>query len=100
MDFRRRISWTRVALVVVLAIGGPLTAGAQGQRGAVAEPYTPAANAKDLRAVLFHCVWGMGMLKGHDARDTGASLEYQGRGPIPVDVHPYTLTRERTNTNY
>ena len=52
MDFRRRMSWTRVALVVVLAIGGPLTAVAQGQRG-VPEPYTPAANAKDLKAVLF-----------------------------------------------
>ena len=29
MDFRRRMSWIRVALGVVLAIGGPLTAGAQ-----------------------------------------------------------------------
>src|SRR3989441_1163932 len=100
MDFRRRISWTRVALVVVLAIGGPLTAGAQGQRGAVAEPYTPAANAKDLRAVLFHWMWGMGMLKGHDERDMVASLEYQGRGTIQVDGQPCTLTRYRTSTNY
>src|SRR5712691_11070149 len=100
MDFRRRISWTRVALVVVLAIGGPLTAGAQGQRGAVAEPYTPAANAKDLRAVLFHWMWGMGMLKGHDERDMVASLEYQGKGTIQVDGQPCTLTRYRTSTNY
>src|SRR5206468_4030648 len=77
MDFRRRINWTSVALVVVLAIGMPWTAGAQGQRGAVAEPYTPAANAKDLKAVLFNWMWGMGMLKGHDERDMVASLEYQ-----------------------
>src|SRR5262249_35176997 len=62
MDFRRRIKWTSVALVVVLAIGTPWTAGAQGQRGAVAEPYTPAANAKDLKAVLYNWMWGMGML--------------------------------------
>ena len=100
MDFRRRLSWTRVALVVVLAIGGPLTAGAQGQRGAVAEPYTPAANAKDLKAVLFHWMWGMGMLKGHDERDMVASLEYQGKGTIQVDGQPCTLTRYRTSTNY
>ena len=29
MDFRRKMSWIGVALGVVLAIGGPLTAGAQ-----------------------------------------------------------------------
>src|ERR1041384_3318594 len=40
MDFHRRSNWTSVALVVALAIGMPWTAGAQGQRGAVAEPYT------------------------------------------------------------
>ena len=78
MDFRRKINWTSVALVVVLAIGMPWTAGAQGQRGGAAEPYTPAANAKDLKAVLFNWMWGMGMLKGHDERDMVASLEYQG----------------------
>src|SRR5947208_4202097 len=100
MDFRRRINWTSVALVVVLAIGMPWTAGAQGQRGGVAEPYTPAANAKDLKAVLFHWMWGMGMLKGHDERDMVASLEYQGRGTIQVDGQPCTLTRYRTSTNY
>jgi len=100
MDFRRRISWTGVAFVVVLAIGGPLTAGAQGQRGAVAEPYTPAANAKDLKAVLFHWMWSMGMLKGHDERDMVASLEYQGKGTIQVDGQPCPLTRYRTSTNY
>src|SRR2546428_5684476 len=100
MDFRRRISWTRVALVVVLAVGGPLTAGAQGQRGAVAEPYTPGANAKDLKTVLFHWMWGMGMLKGHDEREMVASLEYQGKGTIQVDGQPCTLTRYRASTNY
>jgi hypothetical protein len=100
MDFRRRINWTSVALVVVLAIGMPWTAGAQGQRGAVAEPYTPAANAKDLKAVLFNWMWGMGMLKGHDERDMVASLEYQGRGTIQVDGQPCTLTKYRASTNY
>src|SRR5947208_1638231 len=100
MDFRRRINWTSVALVVVLAIGMPWTAGAQGQRGGVAEPYTPAANAKDRKAVLFHRMWSMGMLKGHDERDMVASLEYQGKGTIQVDGQPCPLTRYRTSTNY
>src|SRR5215831_11633921 len=102
MDFRRRINWTRVAFVVVLAIGLPWTAGAQGQRAgnANAEPYTPAANAKDLKAVLFNWMWGMGMLKGHDERDMVASLEYQGKGTIRVDGQPCTLTKYRASTNY
>src|SRR5882724_2731578 len=100
MDFRRRISWTRVALVVVLAIGGPLTAGAQSPPGAVAEPYTPAPNAKDLKAVLFKWMWSTGMLKGHDERDMVASLEYQGKGTIQVDGQPCTLTKYRASINY
>ena len=53
MDFGRRISWIAVALGVALAIGVPLTAGAQTPPGAATtEPYTPAKDAKDLKAVL------------------------------------------------
>ncbi len=101
MDFRRRISWIRVALGVVLAIGGPLTAGAQTPPGAsTVEPYTPAKDAKDLKAVLFNWMWGMGMLKGHDERDMVATLEYQGKGTIQVDGQPCTLTKFRASTNY
>ena len=65
-----------------------------------AEPYTPAADAKDLKAVLFHWMWGMGMLKGHDERDMVASLEYQGKGTIQVEGQPCTLTKYRASTNY
>src|ERR1700730_6375420 len=106
MDFRRRIGWERVALGVVLAIGlaisVSLTAGAQNPnpRGGTAEPYTPPPNAKDLKAVLFHWMWGTGMLKGHDERDMVASLEYQGKGTIQVDGQPCTLTKYRASTNY
>ena len=100
MGFRRRIIWTRIAIGVVLTIGGPLTADAQGPRGGVPEPYTPAADAKDLKAVLFKWMWGMGMLKGHDERDMVASLEYQGKGTIQVDGQPCTLTKYRAGTNY
>jgi hypothetical protein len=92
--------WTSVALAIVFMIGGPFTASAQGPRGAVAEPYTPAADAKDLKAVLFKWMWAMGMLKGHDERDMVASLEYQGKGTIQVDGQPCTLTKYRASTNY
>ena len=101
MDFRRRMSWIGVALGLVLAIGGPLTAGAQAPPGAATtEPYTPAKDAKDLKAVLFNWMWGKGMLKGHDERDMVASLEYQGKGTIQVDGQPCTLTKFRASTNY
>src|SRR5215475_7716674 len=96
MNFRRRSSWIRVAfaLVVVLAIGVPMTAAAQAPPGAGnGAPYTPAPNAKDLKAVLFNWMWGMGMLKGTDERDMVASLEYQGKGTIQVDGQPCTLTK-------
>ena len=97
----RRMSWMSVALGVVLAIAVPVTAGAQSPPGASnVEPYTPAKDAKDLKAVLFNWMWHMGMLKGHDERDMVATLEYQGTGTIQVDGQPCTLTRFRESTNY
>ena len=78
-----------------------LTAAAQTPPGAsTTEPYTPAKDAKDLKAVLFNWMWGMGMLKGHDERDMVATLEYQGKGTMQVDGQPCTLTRFRASTNY
>ena len=101
MYFGRRTNWIRVALTVVLAIGVPLTAAAQAPPGAgTAEPYTPAKDAKDLRAVLFNWMWHMGMLKGHDERDMVGTLEYQGKGTIQVDGQPCTLSKFRASTNY
>jgi len=120
----------RLALVFALAIGLPITAaaqapaagaGAQGRgaggqgpggagagapgRGAAnpnaGAPYTPAAGAKDLRAVLFNWMWHQGMLKGTDERDMVATLEYQAKGgTIQVDGQPCTLTKFRESTNY
>jgi len=101
MDFRSRARWTTAACAVALAVGLPLTATAQptAPRG-VAEPYTPAADAKDLRAVLFNWERNMGMLKGHDERDMVAMLEYKGKGTIQVEGQPCTLTKYRVSTNY
>src|ERR1700688_3058983 len=96
MAFRLRTIGTRIAIGVVLTVSAISPAGAQ----RVAEPYTPAGDAKDLKAVLFKWMWGMGMLKGHDERDMVASLEYQGKGTIQVDGQPCTLTKYRASTNY
>src|SRR5690349_21054377 len=100
MSLRRRMIWTRVAVAVGLGIGAVSTADAQGRGGGVPEPYTPAADAKDLKAVLFNWMRNMGMLKGHDERDMVASLEYQGKGSIQVEGQPCALTKYRASTNY
>src|SRR5678816_160960 len=101
MDFCRILNWLSVAFALVLVTGAPLTAGAQTPPGAATtEPYTPAKDAKDLKAVLFNWMWGMGMLKGHDERDMVATLEYKGSGTIQVDGQPCTLTNFRASTNY
>jgi hypothetical protein len=100
MDFYRRMSFTRLTLGIVLALAVPLVADAQPPRGRVAEPYTPAADAKDLKAVLFNWMRNEGMLKGHDERDMVASLEYQGNGTIQVNGQPCTLSKFRASTNY
>ena len=100
MSLRREMIWPRVALAIACTVGGAFTAEAQFARGPVAEPYTPAADAKDLKAVLFKWMWAMGMLKGHDERDMVATLEYQGKGTIQVDGQPCTLTKYRASTNY
>src|SRR5262247_3218260 len=111
----------RFALALVLAIGMAMTltaqapaqgpAGAQGGGGGrgggrgndpnAGAPYTPAAGAKDLRAVLFNWMWHQGMLKGTDERDMVATLEYQAKGgTIQVDGQPCTLSKFRESTNY
>jgi len=82
------------------AAGAPAQGGGQGA-GRGGAPYTPAAGAKDLRAVLFNWMWHQGMLKGADERDMVATLEYQAKGgTIQVDGQPCTLSRFRESTNY
>src|SRR5580700_3023308 len=99
MEFGR-IAWARAAFAIGFTIGVPLTVSAQGGRGAVPEPYTPAKDAKDLKAVLFNWMRNEGMLKGHDERDMVATLEYQGKGTIQVDGQPCALSKYRASTNY
>ena len=100
MHIRQRVTWPKSTLLGIFALGASLTAGAQGPPRDVPEPYTPAADARDLKSVLFNWTRNMGMLKGHDERDMVASLEYQGTGTIQVDGQPCKLTKYRASTNY
>ena len=97
---------SRIAIGIVLTIGGLSLASAQAPAGAQAPgrgrvgepppPYRPAAGAKDLRAVLFNWTWYMGMLRGVDEHELITSLEYQGKGAMQVEGQ--TCTRPNGQT--
>src|SRR6185503_8222681 len=96
MSFRRNLFWTSVAFAAALTIGVTSMAAAQAGGGAVpaagaqaapagqgqgqgrgrggAPPYTPAAGAKDLKAVLFNWAWYTGMLRSGEEYDLLMSL--------------------------
>jgi len=73
--------------------------GRGGGRGA-APLYTPAAGAKDLKAVLFNWAWYMGMLRSNEEYDVLMTLEYQGKGTMQVDGQPCNVTKYRTSITY
>src|SRR3954464_14199994 len=123
MTFRRNVIWIRVAFAAgfaaALTVGVPSKAGAQapgagpgpgtqapagqGQRGrgrGAAPLYTPAAGAKDLKAVLFNWAWYMGMLRSSEEYDVLMTLEYQGKGTMQVDGQPCNVTKYRTSITY
>src|ERR1051326_2791676 len=77
--------------------GGP--AGGRGGRGG-GPAYTPAAGAKDLKAVLFNWAWYMGMLRSSEERDLVMTLEYQGKGTLQVDGQPCNATKYRPSISY
>jgi hypothetical protein len=112
----------RVAIVATLMIGVPSLAsaqgrsaapaagaqisaapptGAQGRRRGEGEPeYTPAADAKDLKSVLFNWAWYTGMLRSTEERDLIMTLVYQGKGTIQVDGQPCNVTMYRADISY
>src|SRR5581483_4502023 len=101
MAFRRAALRTSLALVVAVAASWFLSVGVRAQFGGPQQPpYTPAKDAKDLRAVLFNWTWYLGMLRGIDEHELIVSLEYQGTGTIQVDGQPCTLTKYRASINY
>jgi hypothetical protein len=127
MTYRRSIMWTRVSIGIVLTIGALSTASAQapagggaggggragggagaggrgaggrGGRGGGAAQYTPAAGAKDLKAVLFNWAWYMGMLRSSSEQDLMMTLEYTGKGTMQVGGQPCNLTKYRMSITY
>src|ERR1700704_3316699 len=102
MTFRPATIRTSVAVGVAAAIGGLLTTAMHAQFGGNQQPpYTPAKDAKDLRAVLFNWTWYTGMLRGIDEHELMVSLEYQANGgSVQVDGQPCTLTKYRASINY
>jgi len=113
--------WTSVAIVATLMLGVPSLSGAQdrgagpagaqapaqggggggrgGGRGG-APPYTPAAGAKDLKAVLFNWAWYMGMLRSSEEYDVLMTLDYQGKGTMQVNGQPCNVTMYRSDISY
>jgi hypothetical protein len=73
--------------------------GGRGGRGG-AQLYTPAAGAKDLKAVLFNWAWYMGMLRSSEEYDVLMTLEYQGKGTMQADGQPCNVTKYRTSISY
>ena len=93
------VNMTPARLVgTLLLCGAPLFANAQ--FNSTPPPYVPAADAKDLKAVLFNWTWNMGMLRGIDEHELIASLEYQGTGTIQIEGQSCTLEKYRVSTNY
>jgi hypothetical protein len=118
MASRKRMMWTSVAIVATLTIGVPSLSSAQargaapagdqapaqgggrgGGRGG-APPYTPAAGAKDLKAVLFNWAWYMGMLRSSEEYDVLMTLDYQGKGTMQVNGQPCNVTMYRSDISY
>jgi hypothetical protein len=98
------VTRTRSTLVVLLSLitlpaAFAQPAGGRGGRGG-APLYTPAAGAKDLKAVLFNWAWYTGMLRSSLEQDLIMSLEYQGKGTIQVDGQPCNVTKYRTSISY
>ncbi len=124
MAVLRKIFGTSIAIAVALTVSAPSSAFAQAGGAVPAAPaqggpgaggsgqgggrggrgggplYTPAAGAKDLKAVLFNWAWYMGMLRSSEERDLMMSLEYQGKGTIQVDGQPCNVTKYRTSISY
>ena len=98
MASRKRMMWTRVAIVATLMISVPSLSSAQGRGGA--PEYTPAAGATDLKSVLFNWAWHMGMLRSTEEYDLIMSLVYEGTGTIQVDGQPCNVTRYRSDISY
>src|SRR5262245_37211272 len=79
--------------------GAGAQGGGRGGRGGGPQ-YTPAAGAKDLKAVMFNWAWYTGMLRSSEEYDVLMTLEYQGKGTMQVDGQPCNVTKYRRSISY
>jgi hypothetical protein len=116
MASRKRMMGTSVAIAATLMISMPSASSAQARgaapaagaqapaqgrgRGPAPPPFTPAAGAKDLRAVLFNWAWYMGMLRSSEEYDVLMTLDYQGKGTMQVGGQPCNVTMYRSDISY
>jgi hypothetical protein len=123
MTSRKTTMSTRVAIVATLLISAPSLSSAQedqssasasGARISAAQPsgaqgrrrgetdaeYTPAADAKDLKSVLFNWAWYTGLLRSTEERDLIMTLVYEGKGTIQADGQPCNVTMYRSDISY
>src|SRR6188472_2137882 len=124
MGSQTRMMCTGVAVAATLMIGVPSVSSAQdeasefgpqyttaaptgaGRRGGGGGPgggpelYTPAADAKDLKSVLFNWAWHMGMLRSTEEYDLLMSLRYEGKGTVQVGGQPCNVTMYRSDISY
>ncbi len=80
-----------IATGLALAFGASLPASAQ-FGGPPPELYTPEADARDLKSVLFNWPWHMGMLRGIEEHELIVSLEYRAEGTVYVDGEACAVT--------
>jgi len=99
MAFRTGRIGVTAALGLALAVAVPTAAWAQG-RGGGPPLYTPTADVKDAKSVLYNWASHMGMLRGVEEHELAVSLEYQGNGTIQVEGQPCTLKKYRVSNNY
>jgi hypothetical protein len=116
MASRKRMMGTSVAIAATLMISVPSASSAQARgaapaagaqapaqgrgRGPAPPPFTPAAGAKDLKAVLFNWAWYMGMLRSNEEYDVLMTLDYQGKGTMQVGGQPCNVTMYRSDITY
>ncbi len=116
MASRKRMMGTSVAIAATLMISVPSASSAQARgaapaagaqapaqgrgRGPAPPPFTPAAGAKDLKAVLFNWAWYMGMLRSNEEYDVLMTLDYQGKGTMQVGGQPCNVTMYRSDISY
>ena len=84
MNLRRGMLGATIALGVA-TVSAPIIAEAQGFGRGGGPRYTPEADERDLKSVLFNWPWYMGMLRGIEEHELIVSLEYRAEGTIQVD---------------